>query len=190
MSQVPNNTRRTGHQFSHRLGNTVRKGRLFFPTPARHKLCSSSILKSMDTAPDRRYSRKVSSPRTILVIWRDTLSIPWLPGKWLSGLIRNPGLWAPYSPCTPILDCQRTYTFGGIHSGRHSTGRFRVYLVLFCTINIRYRTQKVNWRNRIVNTRNTWRKPGSGLPAFRPWLTTGTIHGLQGFVSSRSDSCL
>jgi hypothetical protein len=181
MPQAPNNTRRTGHQFGHRLGNTVRKGRLFF----QHQLNINSVrIQSSNqwiySSRSAIFEESFQCPRTTLVIWRDILAIPWLPGRWLLGLIRNPGLWAPCSPCTPVLDCRSIrYTLRGIHFGRHSTGEFEMYIII-------YNIEHGRWKggpNRIVNTRNTWRrKPDSGLPALRPWLTTGTIHGLQGFL--------
>jgi hypothetical protein len=107
MPQAPNNTRRTGHQFGHRLGDTVRKGRLF----SQHQLNINSVrIRSSNqciySSRSAISEESFQLPRTTLVIRRDILSIPWLPGKWLLGLIRKPGLWAHCSPCTPVLDCR------------------------------------------------------------------------------------
>lgn len=102
---------------------TVRKGRLFFST--QHKLCSNSILKSVDIELQiGDIWRKLPAPRTTLVIWRDIIH-PVAPREMVVGADPQPRALGTLFPVYSGIR-QSIYTLGAL---RHSTGEFRMHIL-------------------------------------------------------------
>lgn len=108
--QAPNNTRRTGRQVGHRLGNIARKGRFISKTlkinSVRTRFSNQWIcsFRSAMLAESFQPPRRTSHSKGYL--------IPWLPREMVVGADQQPR-------ATGTLLRSIEIHFGGIHSERH-----------------------------------------------------------------------